>query len=101
LVIAALQDLFHTLLHPAKKGDVGDWIARKIWHCFRATMPRFLSFAGPTAFLAVVLYWAVSIVLGFALIYLPRLPYSFTFASGLTADTYGCVLGALNLFWPP
>ena len=28
LIVLALQDIFHTLFHPARHGNVADWIAR-------------------------------------------------------------------------
>jgi len=30
LIIAALQDLFHTLFHPSARGDISDWIAHAV-----------------------------------------------------------------------
>jgi hypothetical protein len=97
LIAPGVQDLFHTLFHPAKSGNVCDWIARQVWRVFRRGLPGGLSFAGPVAFVTVVLYWAFSIVVGFALIYLPRLPHGFTFASGLNPAGYGSFLGALSI----
>jgi hypothetical protein len=97
LIVAGVQDLFHTLFHPAKSGNVCDWIARQIWRVFRRALPGVLSFAGPVAFVIIVLYWAASITIGFALIYLPRLPQDFTFASGLNPAAYGSFFGALSV----
>jgi hypothetical protein len=97
LVVAAIQDVFHTLFHPSASGDISDWIAHQVWRGFRSTMPRALSFAGPVAFVSVVIYWALSITVGFALIYLPRLPGLFTFASGLSPESYRSFWGAINV----
>jgi hypothetical protein len=42
----------------------------------------------------IVLYWAASVTVGFALIYLPALPHSFTFIAGLHPQRYGSFQGA-------
>ena len=97
IIFSGIQDLFHTLFHPAKSGGVCDWIARQIWRVFRRALPSALSFAGPVAFVSVVVFWAASITVGFALIYLPRLPHAFIFMSGLNPARYGSFLGALSI----
>ena len=50
LILVALQDVFHTLFHPAKAGDISDAIARYIWRLFRGVAPGALTLAGPLAF---------------------------------------------------
>src|SRR3954447_14842118 len=97
LIFVGVQDLFHTLFHPAKSGNVCDWIARQIWRIFRRVLPSVLSFAGPVAFVAIVVFWAASITVGFALIYLPRMPHAFTFASGLNPASYRSFFSAISL----
>lgn len=97
LILFALQDVFHTLFHPAKQGDISDWIARRIWRILRRLSARVLSFAGPVAFVTTVLYWVLSIIIGCALIYLPALPRSFVFAPGINPAAYQSILGAINL----
>ena len=97
LIIAALQDLFHTLFHPSARGDISDWIAHAVWKAFRFALRRAISFAGPIAFVMTVLYWALSLIFGFAMIYWPHLPEAFTFASGLNPESYRTIKGAINL----
>jgi hypothetical protein len=97
LILLALEDVFQTLFQPAKRGDVSDAIARRIWRLFQAVMPRALSFAGPVAFVMVVFFWAASVVLGFALILFPLLPDAFTFVQGVNPATYRSFLGALDI----
>jgi hypothetical protein len=97
LIFVGGQDLFHTLFHPAKSGNVCDWIARQIWRIFRRVLPSVLSFAGPVAFVAIVVFWAASITVGFALIYLPRMPHAFTFASGLNPASYRSFFSAISI----
>ena len=96
LVVVGLQDLFHTLFHPAARGDISDWMALRIWRIFRR-IPRALGFAGPIAFVAIVLFWGLSIVMGFALLYYPHLPREFTFAEGLNPANYASAWGALQI----
>ena len=97
LTLAALQDLFHTLFHPAARGAISDWIAHGIWRAFKAVLPKRLTFAGPVAFAATVFYWAASVVIGFALIYEPRLPGDFVFAAGLNPEKYASMQGAIDV----
>jgi hypothetical protein len=97
LVALGLQDVFHTLFHPAERGDISDWITREIWRLFRRSWTRALSFAGPFAFVAVISFWAASVTVGFALIFLPRLPQWFAFAEGLDPSSYNSFGGALNV----
>jgi hypothetical protein len=97
VVFVGLQDLFHTLFQPAKSGDIGDWIARSIWRLFKRSVPRRLSLAGPVAFVSIIVFWAASVIIGFALIFLPRLPQAFSFAQGLDPGSYHSLLGALDV----
>jgi len=97
LVATALFDLFHTLFHPAARGKISDFFALMVWRASRRFWPRSLSVAGPLAFVLIVVYWAASIVLGFALIYLPHLPRSFTFSPGLNPQVYSSFGGALTV----
>ena len=97
VVIVALQDLFHTLFHPSATGDISDWIAQMVWRVIRVVRPGNLGLAGPLAFLLTVFYWAGSLVLGFALIYRPRLPDLFAFAAGLNPQNYNSFAGSINI----
>ena len=96
LILAAVRDVFHTLFNPSKQGDLSEWIARSIWRSIRGTIPRALNYAGPVAFVAVVLYWTLSMILGFALIYFPRISQSFAFTAGHEPRQYQTLLGSLD-----
>jgi hypothetical protein len=37
-VVAAIQDVFHTLFHPSASGDISDWIAHQVWRVFQSIM---------------------------------------------------------------
>src|SRR5690348_7012468 len=97
VIILTVQDLFHTLFHPAATADISDWIALRIWRIFRRWLPRKLDFAGPIAFVAVVLFWILGIVVGFALLYYPHLPQAYAFADGLDPKSYASFSGATVL----
>lgn len=96
LILTALRDVFHTLFNPSKQGDLSEWIARGIWRGTRHTLPRALHYAGPVAFVTVVLYWTVSMIFGFALVYYPRISHSFSFSAGLESMRYQTLLAALD-----
>jgi hypothetical protein len=97
LILVAIRDVFHTLFHPSKHGDLSELIARTIWRCIKRTIPRHLNFAGPVAFVSVVLYWTVSVIFGFALIYFPRMAEAFTVGVGLNQSRYTSLVGALDV----
>jgi voltage-gated potassium channel Kch len=84
VVAVVLRDVFHTLFHPAGEGSLSRAVLAAVWRAFhwRAGHSR-LSLAGPVGFVAVVAAWAVLLVLGFAIVYWPRLGGSFTFVSNL------------------
>jgi hypothetical protein len=95
LIILAAQDLFHTIFHPAARGNVSDWIAHIVWRVCHAG--NRIKIAGPIAFVMTVLFWGVSLVVGFALLYLPNLPSRFVFATGLNPEAHASFPGAVNL----
>jgi hypothetical protein len=97
VIVVGLQDVFHTLFHPAKAGDISDAIAASIWRFFHTLIPGALSLAGPLAFVMIVLFWAASVVIGFALIFFPLLPAHFTFTQGLDPANYRSFLGAVDI----
>lgn len=80
MVLVALRDVFDTLFHPHGKGVVSDTLIRGVWHAMRWLVRgnrNLLSFAGPIAFIGVIIVWGSLVVLGFALIIWPYLPDSF------------------------
>jgi hypothetical protein len=97
LIIAGLRDLFQTVFHPASSGVISDWIARGVWRVFQSMSPRRLVLAGPFAFLMTVLYWGISLVVGFAIIYRPLLPRAFLFTNGLDEHAFISFRGAVDL----
>lgn len=96
LIVAALRDLFSTLFHPGTSGNISDWIALSLWRSYRKLFPKRLIHAGPLIFLAVIGYWGVSIIVGFALIYRPFMPNGFVFMDGLDSASFDSFFGAFN-----
>lgn len=97
LVLVALKDLFRTLFHPGSSGTVSDWIALALWRAFKKLFAGQLRMAGPTIFLAIILYWTAVVVVGFALIYRPFLPSGFTYMNGIDPKSFDSFLAALNV----
>jgi hypothetical protein len=97
LIFVGMQDLFHTLFHPSEHGNISEYMTLRVWRTFRRWAPHHLHSAGPVNLLLVILFWAVSVVVGFALIYRPFLPSHFVFASGLHPATFDSFFSALNL----
>jgi ion channel len=82
LVIAfTLREVFRDLFHPTASGSLSDFIASGIFNVFRH-IPRLLTDAGPLAIVLVILTWALSVCVGFALVYWGVPPTDFKIESG-------------------
>ena len=98
LVVLALRDIVHTLLHPSGRGDASWWILRLVWRLWRRLSrgrPERLSLGGPLALLAVIGAWCVALVVGWALIYWPHLPHAFTAGEGVPLEKRSGLVTAL------
>ncbi|GEC08945.1 hypothetical protein SSP24_66000 [Streptomyces spinoverrucosus] len=87
LVMVTLRDLFHTLWHPTRHGGLSRLVMTALWRLarrFRARR-RVVGLVGPLAMVTVVCMWASFIVLGWAIVYWPHMPGSFTFSPGSEA----------------
>lgn len=83
VVLGVLRDIFHTLLHPGGHGQLSRRVMRSVWWTARRAGRLGMSLAGPLAMLAVIVTWLALMVVGWALVYLPHLPGSFSYATGL------------------
>ncbi|MGW0122973.1 potassium channel family protein [Streptomyces sp. NPDC003327] len=85
LVLLVLRDVFHTLWHPTRHGGLSKLLVTGMWRLsgLAATRRRAAGLAGPLAMVAVVVAWALAMVLGWALVYWPHMPGSFGYATGL------------------
>lgn len=100
MILIALRDVFHQLVHPSGIGTLNQMLVRVVWSLFHSLAiwwPATLTIAGPLAFVCVIVAWAAMLSIGWALIYWPHLPGSFLFSPGLSASVNGGFLDALYL----
>jgi hypothetical protein len=100
LIGAALHDIFQTLFHPSSHGALSDRVENGLWRAFRAAAERretIINVAGPTIFVSVLGMWVLLNVLGFALIYFPRLATEFVLAPGLDPARHHTFYDAVNV----
>ncbi|MCX4757172.1 potassium channel family protein [Kitasatospora purpeofusca] len=94
LVLLVLRDVFHTLWHPTRHGGLSRLVMTAAWRLTShlSTHRRAAGLAGPLAMVSVVALWASAATIGWALVYWPHMPVSFTYATGLDpADHAGFV----------
>ncbi|MFE6222637.1 potassium channel family protein [Streptomyces sp. NPDC057854] len=99
LVLLVLRDVFHTLWHPTRHGGLSRVVMRTVWRlsAHRGTRWRPAGLAGPLGMVAVVAVWALTVAVGWALVYWPRMPEDFSYAPGLTPSEHAGPLDALYL----
>lgn len=97
VVLVVLRDVFHTLLHPSGHGQLSRALTRFAWFLARRSGTAGMRLAGPLAMMAVIGAWAVLTILGWAMIYLPHLPSSFSYGPGLDPARRSVVADALYL----
>ena len=97
VVLVVLRDIFHTLLHPAGHGELSRAVMRAVWYVARRSGSTGMRLAGPLSMLTVICTWAALTMLGWALVYLPHLPQSFSYAPGLDPAQRSVVADALYL----
>ncbi len=79
ITLFALREIFSDIFHPARGGNLSDWIGRMCSVVLRHT--RYRSAVGPLALVAVLLSWVLLLALGFAVIYLGLYPRDFVTTS--------------------
>ncbi len=101
LIAVALRDVFQQLFHPGASGSLARSLMRAVWGLFRrVAAPRrraFLSFAGPSALLAIIASWVALLWAGWALVYWPHMPEDFSFSPGLDRQAQDGFVDALYL----
>ena len=99
LIVIAVRDIFHTLWHPSGFGTLSHVVFASMWRLVklsrRGSTPNEL--AGPAGLLATAAAWALLLVGGFSLIYLPRMPQDFTFGATLQPAASSDVVASLYL----
>lgn len=88
LVAAVLVDMFHTLWHPRGFGTGARVVFNATWRLFRLLLARLnrSGLAGPLGLFFTVVLWTTTLVLGFALAYVPFIPKGFNYGSSLNVD---------------
>lgn len=95
IILVALRDMFHTLLHPAGSGGISSVVLSVAWRLSRATGHRFGPIVGPAGMVVVIGIWVALQVVGWALIYLPGVPEAFTYSPGVNPAAYSDFAEAL------
>jgi len=97
LIALVVHDVFTVLFRPGAKSWFSSALARWVWTLLRRAGPQrrnILSLAGPLAMVTVVLFWAISLVVGYALIYMPHYPQDYVLLEGTVA--HSPFVGALH-----
>lgn len=100
LIILALREIFQQLFHPNGGSSLSRALMQTVWRLFRRIAvhrPASLALAGPVTYLTVIASWSILLVVGWALIFWPRMPGGFLYASGLGNSGQGGFLEALYL----
>ena len=92
--MCALRDVFHTVWHPAGFGSLSRLVFKTMWRVTKLTgrRTRASTLAGPFGLLVTLGVWASLSVLGFALVYVGRMPEGFYFGSSLDPQASSDVL---------
>ena len=97
LIALVIHDIFTVLFRSSGEGRLSSWLTRSLWALLRraGTRRRALALAGPLAVATVICAWALLLVVGWALIYLPHYPEEFV----LVDDTavHSPVVGAVSV----
>jgi hypothetical protein len=100
LIVFALREIFQQLFNPTGGGSMSRVLMRIVWRVFRRIAvyrPASLALAGPVTLLTVITTWSILLVVGWALVFWPRMPGEFLYASGLGDSGHGGFLEALYL----
>lgn len=99
LLLVVMWDVFHTIWHPRGFGGVARLVFRLVWRVLRPLSrgDRSNEVVGPVGLLLAVLTWSLLTVVGWALLYWPRMPEGFHFGSSLDPERSSGPLDALYL----
>lgn len=85
VILAALRDIFDALFHPGGRATLSRGLMRVLWAAFRPLVRRraeVASIAGPSILIAAIAWWALALIVGWALVYWAHMPQGFEFESG-------------------
>lgn len=97
LVMAILRDMFHTIWHPTRHGSLSRLVMTGMWRLSSrlSSRRRAAGLAGPLGMVCVVAAWALTVAVGWALIYWPHMPESFAYSSNLVPAEHAGLADAL------
>ncbi|MET9949936.1 potassium channel family protein [Streptomyces sp. NPDC006339] len=98
LVLFVLRDLFHTLWHPTRHGGLSRLVMMSLWRVSARRGKRGrrgpAGLAGPMGMVAVLAVWALTVSVGWALVYWPHMPDDFSYATDLVPSEHASLLDA-------
>ncbi|MFB7608171.1 potassium channel family protein [Streptomyces gardneri] len=99
LVLFILRDVFHTLWHPTRHGGLSRLVMVSLWWLSArlGTRRRPAGLAGPLGMVTVVALWALTVAVGWGLVYWPHMPEDFSYAAGLVPSEHAGPLDALYI----
>ncbi|WP_338498641.1 potassium channel family protein [Streptomyces sp. SJL17-4] len=97
LVVFMLRDVFHTLWHPTRHGGLSRLAMTTLWRLSgrMSGRRRAAGLAGPLGMVVVVSIWALTVAVGWALVYWPHMPEAFTYSAGLEPSAHAGPVDAL------
>ncbi|WP_137991137.1 potassium channel family protein [Streptomyces vilmorinianum] len=99
LVLFILRDVFHTLWHPTRHGGLSRLVMMSMWRLSMrlGVRRRPAGLVGPLGMVTVVAVWALTVAVGWALIYWPHMPERFSYATGLVPSEHAGPVDALYI----
>jgi hypothetical protein len=88
IIVSGLLDVFLTLVHPHSRGRLTRAIFAGVWQLTARLGRRARASAGPIAAITVLVSWAATQAVGWALVYLPHVPDGFFYIEGVDPADY-------------
>ena len=98
LIAIVGSDIFTVLFRSGGESRLSGWLTRAVWTLLRRAgrqRRHVLSLAGPLAVVTVIFTWAVLLVVGWALIYLPHYPDEYVIAGSVAP--HNPIVGSLSV----
>jgi hypothetical protein len=86
LILITALDIFETLFDPEGQGRITDAICWTVWRILKTGPSSLLGYAGPLAYVSVIVVWAFLLLTGWAVIYWTQLPDAFVFDEGFDPE---------------
>lgn len=86
LIVITVFDIFRTLFDPEAQGPISNAVCWSVWKTLKAAPGPLIRYAGPVAYLSVLVVWTVSLLTAWALLFMAHLPESFAYAGAIETD---------------